>query len=136
MLTKKELMALPLKVRDIERAKLRIEKMRTKLYSPKGFDSRERVQTSGSQRDAMADMVIDLEMKVQAEQEDVEKLTDAAGKMFTELDPEAKQLMTMRYIGALSWPDIAEVMHYSPPSLFRKHRAVLCELYPEECREE
>ena len=132
MLTKSELMAIPLKIRDIKRARARLEKMRSKLYSPQGFDSRERVQTSGQQHDELADMVIDLEARLKAEEDKVAVLKQQAIEMFMALDAEGRQLMTLRYIGALSWGEIAEVMSYSLSTLFRRHRQILIGLYPEE----
>lgn len=132
MLTKNELMAIPVMIRDIERSKARIEKMRAKLYSPQGFDSREKVQTSGTQRDELVDMVMDFEAKLEAEEKDVAELKQEAIALFETLEPEQKLLMTLRYIGAQSWPEIAEVMNYSPPSLFRRHRQIMSELFPED----
>ena len=131
MLTRNELNSIPIKVRNIRRSKARIEKMRAKLYSPQGFDDRERVQTSGGQRDELVDMVLDFESLMQAEQREVDELSEQARAMFERLDPEPKQLMTLRYIEALSWPEIAEVMMYAPPTLFKKHRQILDTLYPE-----
>lgn len=132
MLTKNELMAIPVMVRDIERSRARVEKMRAKLYSPQGFDSREKVQTSGTQRDELVDMVMDFEAKLEAEEQDVAELQQEAIALFETLEPEPKLLMTLRYIGAQSWPEIAEVMNYSPPSLFRRHRLIMSELFPED----
>lgn len=132
MLTKNKLMSIPLRIRDIERTRARIEKMRSKLYSPQGFDSRERVQTSGQQHDELADMVIDLEARLKIEEGEVAILKQQAIEMFMALEPEEKQLMTLRYIGALSWGEIAGVMNYSPPTLFRRHRQIMDGLYPEE----
>ena len=132
MLTKNELMAIPVMIRDIKRSKERIEKMRAKLYSPQGFDSREKVQTSGTQRDELVDMVMDFEAKLEAEEKDVAELKQEAIALFETLEPEQKLLMTLRYIGAQSWPEIAEVMNYSPPSLFRRHRHIMSELFPED----
>ena len=132
MLTKTELMAIPIMIRDIDRTKARIEKMRSKLYSPQGFDSRERVQTSGSQRDELVDMVMDFEAKLETKKAEVERLKREAIALFEPLEPEQKLLMTLRYIGAQSWPEIAEVMNYSPPSLFRRHRQIMSELFPED----
>lgn len=132
MLTKNELMAIPVMIRDIERSRARIEKMRAKLYSPQGFDSREKVQTSGTQRDELVDMVMDFEAKLEAEEKDVAELKQEAIALFETLEPEQKLLMTLRYIGAQSWPEIAEVMNYSPPSLFRRHRQIMSELFPED----
>lgn len=132
MLTKNELMAIPVMIRGIDRTKARIEKMRSKLYSPQGFDSRERVQTSGSQRDELVDMVMDFEAKLEAKKAEVEGLKREAIGMFEPLEAEAKLLMTLRYIGAQSWPEIADVMNYSPPSLFRRHRQIMRELFPED----
>ena len=132
MLTKNELMAIPVMIRDIKRSKERIEKMKAKLYSPQGFDSREKVQTSGTQRDELVDMVMDFEAKLEAEEKDVAELKQEAIALFETLEPEQKLLMTLRYIGAQSWPEIAEVMNYSPPSLFRRHRQIMSELFPED----
>jgi DNA-binding Lrp family transcriptional regulator len=132
MLTKNELMAIPVMIRDIKRSKERIEKMKAKLYSPQGFDSREKVQTSGTQRDELVDMVRDFEAKLEAEEKDVAELKQEAIALFETLEPEQKLLMTLRYIGAQSWPEIAEVMNYSPPSLFRRHRHIMSELFPED----
>ena len=132
MLTKNELMAIPVMIRDIKRSKARIEKMRARLYSPQGFDSREKVQTSGTQRDELVDMVMDFEAKLEAEEKDVAELKQEAIALFETLEPEQKLLMTLRYIGAQSWPEIAEVMNYSPPSLFRRHRQIMSELFPED----
>lgn len=125
-------MAIPVMIRDIERSKARIEKMRAKLYSPQGFDSRERVQTSGTQRDELVDMVMDFEAKLEAEEQDVMELKQQAVALFEELESEPKLLMTLRYIGAQSWSEIAEVMNYSPPSLFRRHRQIMDELFPDD----
>ena len=125
-------MAIPVMIRDIKRSKARIEKMRARLYSPQGFDSREKVQTSGTQRDELVDMVMDFEAKLEAEEKDVAELKQEAIALFETLEPEQKLLMTLRYIGAQSWPEIAEVMNYSPPSLFRRHRQIMSELFPED----
>ena len=133
-----EMQSIPQLAREIEAEASRIESMRQRLISPKGFDSRERVQTSGSQDNALVDVIIDLEQQLEDKRGMFETLRREAKQLITRsaLIGEDRAIMMMRYVEAYSWETIEEVMHYSRASVFRRHREILDELFgPEKSKD-
>lgn len=131
MIAKSELLSIPQLAREVEKEQARIESMREKLTSPKGFDSRERVQSSGSQQSAMVDVIIDLEQQLEEKRSVLSVMERQAQNMINRsgLAGEDSALMVMRYVEAYSWETVEQLMHYSRATVFRKHNEIMARLY-------
>ena len=129
-MTREELLSIPRKARDIADEQDRIEELKSKLYSPRGLDTNEKVQSSGSQT-ALADVVMDMEQKLEARKEELRKLRADALKAINEadLDSNERLVLMLRYTEGCAWSEITETIHYSVASVFRIHRAALDELF-------
>lgn len=131
MIGKNELLSIPQLAREVEKEEARIESMRAKLTSPKGFDSRERVQSSGSQNNALVDVIIDLEQQLSEKRGMLSVLERQAQALINRagLTGEDSALMVMRYVEAYSWETVEELMHYSRATVFRRHNELLIRIY-------
>lgn len=133
MIEKNELLGIPQLAREVESEQTRIDSMRGMLVSPKGFDNRERVQTSGSQQSALVDVIIDLEQQLDEKRGMLRTLEREAQHMFTRagLTGEDNALMVLRYVQAYSWETVEQLMHYSRATIFRRHSDIIKRLYGE-----
>lgn len=131
MITKSELLGIPQLAREVEAEANRIEVMRAHLTSPKGFDSRERVQSSGTQQSALVDVIIDLEQQLDEKRATLNVLKRQARALIikAELEGEDNALMSMRYVEAYSWELIEELMHYSRATVFRRNNEIIHRIY-------
>lgn len=134
MIGKSELLNIPQLAREVEAEENRIETMRAHLVSPKGFDSRERVQSSGSQQNALVDVIIDLEQQLEEKKETLAVLERQAQELIKSrgLTGEEHALMVMRYVQACSWEVIERLMNYSRATVFRRHNDIIRSIYGEE----
>lgn len=131
MIGKSELLMIPELAREVESEAARIDDMRARLTSPKGFDSREKVQTSGAQNSALVDVIIDLEQQLDEKRSMLSVLKRQAQATFlnAHLQGEDSALMVLRYVEAYSWETVAELMHYGRATMFRRHKEILERLY-------
>ena len=127
MIGKNELLSIPPLAREIEAEAARIEGMRSMLVSPKGFDSREKVQSSGPQQNALVDVIIDLEQQLAEKQGMLNLLERQAQQAINRagLGTEHNALMTLRYVQAYSWDTVEKLMHYSRATVFRRHNEAM-----------
>ena len=137
MIGRDELESIPGIAREIEQEAERINSMRSRLTSPKGFDSRERVQTSGSQDSALVDVIIDLGQQLDDKRGMLDLLERQAMQLIDRagLAGEDRALMVLRYVEAYSWEDVEKTMHYSRATVFRRHRDIMEALYGQENQE-
>ena len=143
-ITKKEILSIPPRIKDIAKQRDRIEALREKLYSPRGLDTNEKVQSSGGESAALADIVIDMQQDLNEEQETLNDIRARAAEIIETLPDEQKYVMRLRYLDTdaagepivHSWPEIAGVMFYSTPTTYRKHDEAMAILFPGEENEE
>ena len=135
MISREELLSIPQMAREIENEDARIETMRSRLYSPKGLDTTETVQSSGSNQNALADVVIDLQQKLDEKKMELVRLQNEVVEMiYHELDLEDREriIFLLRYTErCLGWKDIAAMTHYAESTVYRKHEQVLGKIYSE-----
>lgn len=138
MIEKDELLEIPRLAKEVREEEARIDSMREALTSPKGFDNRERVQSSGSQNSALVDVIIDLEHQLEEKADTLRLLERQAQKLFQAqgLRGEDNALMVMRYVEAYSWETIEQLMHYGRATIFRRHNRIMAEIYGEEQEKE
>lgn len=138
MIAKDELLKIPQLAKEIASDADRIEAMRSALTSPKGFDSREKVQTSGSQDSALVDVIIDLEQQLDEKRGmlSVLKRQAQAAINMTGLTGDDSILMQLRYVHVYSWETVEQLMHYSRATVFRRHSEVLKIMYGEASNNE
>ena len=132
-MTKDELLKLPEIYAGIERDRKRIDIMRSRLYSPKGLDTRDKVQSSGG-NSMLAETVIDLQQKLDARVREADRLRAEADRMISRELSDSIDLalvMKLRYIQCLSWAHISEWLQYSPATLYRYRREALSILFKE-----
>ena len=131
MISRDELLSIPATVRRLREEETRIKIMRSKLYSPHGYDSSEKVHCSPGSQTALADIVIDMEQKLDAKKTELERLQTEAEALIlgTDLDGDATILMLLRYTEGASWHQITETIHYSPAAAYRAHKAALDTLF-------
>lgn len=127
-MTREELEMIPKMAREIEHEKDKIQAMRTRLTSPKGLDTRDKVQTSGSEI-SLADVVIDAQQMLDKKEQKLRVYQDDARILIKRLEGEDWQLMTLRYVMALEWTDISRMMNYSARTIYRMHSRVMAELF-------
>ena len=129
MITKADFIAIPARYAEIERDRKRVAAMRARLYSPKGLDTREKVQSSG--HDSMlADTVIDMQQKVDEKAEAFnEVIAEAEQLIYEHLTGDLLFIMRLRYVDVLSWEDISKVSLYSPATLYRYRREAIAILF-------
>lgn len=134
MIGRDELLSIPPLAREVEQEAERINSMRARLTSPKGFDSRERVQTSGSQDNALVDVIIDLSQQLEDKQGMLDLLEREARQAIDRagLTGEDRALMVLRYVEAYTWEDVEQTMHYSRATVFRRHKEAMTKLYGAE----
>ena len=134
MIEKNELLNIPTLAREVENEQARIDSMRSMLTSPKGFDSRERVQSSGSQQNALVDVIIDLEQQLDEKRGMLKALEREARQTFARagLTGEDSALMILRYVQAYSWETVEQMLHYSRATIFRRHSDIIKRLYGED----
>ena len=139
-ISKKELLSIPPKIEEINRRRDRIAALRQKLYSPKGMDTNEKVQTSAGETAMLADIVIDMEAELERDAEDLNELRAEAAKIIETLPEEPRYVMRLRYLDedhngeptTWSWTEIARLMYYSEATAHRRHGEALDILFPEE----
>lgn len=135
-MTKDELLKLPDMAASIANEGKRIEAMRARLYSPKGLDTRDKVQSSGG-NNMLAETVIDLQNKLDARIEKYEQLRAEAYVMIERaLTGDMYYVMSLRYVDALSWAEVASIVNVSAATVYRKHRAALSKLFNQEAGNE
>ena len=132
-MTKEEFLSIPKRAREIEDEDNRIEVMKSKLYSPRGLDTNEKVQSSGSQT-ALADVVIDMEQRLEAKKIELSSLRAEALQMIygAYLTDSERLVLILRYTEDSAWSEITEAIHYSVATVFRIHRAAVEKLFEEE----
>ena len=131
MVTREEFLTIPKMAREISEEEDRVAVMRAKLYSPRGLDTSEKVQSSGSQSH-LADIVIDMEQALDARKAELESLSEALILIDSaELSGEERALMFLRYAEDRSWRDITETIHYAAATTFRMHRSALDKIFKE-----
>lgn len=132
-MTKEEFLSIPKRAREIEDEDNRIEVMKSKLYSPRGLDTNEKVQSSGSQT-ALADVVIDMEQRLEAKKIELSRLRAEALQMIygAYLTDSERLVLMLRYTEDSAWSEITEAIHYSVATVFRIHRAAVEKLFEEE----
>lgn len=138
MIGKNELLSIPQLAKEIKAEEDRIEAMRSAITSPKGFDSRERVQTSGSQDSALVDVIIDLEQQLEEKRGMLSVLKRQAQQAInmSGLTGDDSILMSLRYVHVYSWETVEQLMHYSRATVFRRHSEVLKMMYGEDAENE
>ena len=128
MISRDDLNRIPELAKEIDSEQARVDAMRAKLYSPHGFDTKEKVQTSGSQ-DTLADLVIDLQQQVDDKRSELVGMIQLAKELINHLKGEDRVIMLLRYVDCESWQDISEILNYSLPTLYRRRSELLDILY-------
>lgn len=130
MIEKEKLLSIPDTIKELKQEKNRVDALREKLYSPRGLDTSEKVQSSGSQTE-LADVVIDLEQKLDEKLRMLSVLQREAEAMFREeeLAQEDFILMMLRYYEGDSWAEISKAMCWSESTIYRRHHELLEQIY-------
>ena len=125
MINENDFIKLPDIYNELERDRRRVDIMRSRLYSPKGLDTRDKVQSSRG-ANMLAEIVIDLQQKIDARTEAYEYMkAEADGLIQSKLQDEVALIMRLRYIEAINWSEIAAMLDYSPATLYRYRRQAL-----------
>ena len=130
MITREEFLSIPERATELRKREDRIKCMKSKLLSPKGLDTSDKVQSSGSQT-ALIDIFIDMEQTLDAEKQELEHLQAEALKVIyrADLPSEQRMVMLLRYTENATWRSITETVHYGIATVFRIHRAALDKLF-------
>ena len=134
MISKEEFLSIPKMARDIAEEKNRIAVMRAKLYSPRGLDTSDKVQSSGSQT-ALADIVIDKEQRLESRVCELDRLREEAERIILGndiLSDDEIMLMLLRYSDCKTWREITETIHYGIATTYRMNRNALDILFDED----
>ena len=106
----------------VKRDELRVNSLKSKLYSPQGLNTDVKVQSSGNESDALVDIVCDMEQTLEAERAELDRMSRIAEESFRVLDDEHRKLMLLRYNCGFTWTEIMSTMHYSSSSIYRKRK--------------
>ena len=130
MINREEFLNIPKLSKEIAEEENRIAVIRAKLYSPRGLDTNEKVQSSGSQT-ALADVVIDMEQRLEAKKIELSSLRAEALRMIygADLEDSERLVLMLRYVEDSTWLEITEAIHYSVATVFRIHRAAIDKLF-------
>lgn len=103
--------------RSIDRKYERIQALEEQAQSAAGIDpSKEKVKTSAVNRSmAIVDTLVDLKSDLIANSRRLESLKRRAEKLIraSDITDTERDVMLMRYVYALPWPAVAEILHYS-----------------------
>ena len=127
MITREDFLSIPRLARELRDERDRIEVIKSKLYSPRGLDTSDKVQSSGSQT-ALADVVIDMEQRLEHREWELGRLQEQAKCAVLGSDTlsgEQVMLMILRYVDCAGWSEITETLHYSIATVYRMHRESL-----------
>lgn len=130
-MTREQFIALPDMAADIQRRAAQVNRLRSRLTTPKGLDTREKVQSSGGNNN-MADVFIDMAAELdnirsiyQKQREEAQDLIDDRLKSY----PDLILLTSLRYLSNRPWSDIIAIMGYSSATIFRKNDTALAILF-------
>lgn len=120
-MTREQFTGLPDMAADIKKRAAQVQRLRIRVTSPKGLDTREKVQSSGGTNN-MADVLIDMTADLDAltcQYNDLK--AEAADLIDAKLSeyPELILLATLRYLNNSKWSDITAVLGYSPATVYR-----------------
>lgn len=126
-MTRDEFTALPDMAVDIQKRAAQVNRLRNRLISPKGLDTREKVQSSGSGNN-MADVLIDMAAELDRVKAEYQSLKAEASDLIDDrlkVCPELILLTSLRYLNNKPWSDVSAIMGYSPATIFRKRDQAL-----------
>ena len=120
-MTREQFTGLPDMAAEIKRRAAQVQRLRVRITSPKGLDTREKVQSSGGGNN-MADVLIDMTADLDALTIQYNGLKAEAGDIIDaklKEYPELILLTTLRYLSNNKWSDIVAVLGYSPATIYR-----------------
>lgn len=130
MLTKTEFLSLPELYKQLKKDTERVNNMRDRLYTPKGLDTRDKVQSSG--KSMLAEIVIDMQQKLDARISDFNRMTaEAAAMIADKLDDDTALVIRLRYVECISWSEIQAILDCSPATLYRCRKTAIHVLFNE-----
>lgn len=132
MMSKDELYKIPTLAEEVDREADRINAMRGRLTSPKGFDDREKVQTSAAKQNALVDVIIDMEQQLEQKRAELDRLCGEARTIIDTaegLDDDEYFIIRLRYVQVFSWETVEQMMHVSRATVFRKHNSAIDKIF-------
>lgn len=131
MLTKTEFLSLPVLYKQLKKDTERVNNMRDRLYTPKGLDTRDKVQSSGG-KSMLAEIVIDMQQKLDTRKADFNRMkVEAAAMIADKLDDDTALVIRLRYVECISWSEIQAILDCSPATLYRCRKTAIHVLFNE-----
>ena len=131
MLTKTEFLSLPVLYKQLKKDTERVNNMRDRLYTPKGLDTRDKVQSSGG-KSMLAEIVIDMQQKLDDRITDFNRMkVEAAAMIADKLDDDTALVIRLRYVECISWSEIQAILDCSPATLYRCRKTAIHVLFNE-----
>lgn len=131
MLTKTEFLSLPELYKRLKKDTERVNNMRDRLYTPKGLDTRDKVQSSGG-KSMLAEIVIDMQQKLDDRMADFNRMkVEAAAMIADKLDDDTALVIRLRYVECISWSEIQAILDCSPATLYRCRKTAIHVLFNE-----
>ena len=133
-MTREEFIALPDMAAEIWRRSQQIQRLKSRLTSPKGLDTREKVQSSGSGSN-MADVMVDMQADVDIMLSVYNSMIEEASELIDDKlkgYPELMLLTSLRYLKSRKWSEITAIMGYAPSTVFRMKDQALALLFNGE----
>lgn len=129
---RQEFKDIPYAWKRVEKEEERLEYLEQKSDGVGGMKISERVQSSNLNRSmAIADTIIDLQSRIEAEEKELHTRMDEAEKMITSgvLNDTDKSIMLYRYKYCLDWVDISELMQMTTRWVLKRHGIALSKLF-------
>lgn len=129
---RQEFKDIPYAWKRVTKDKERLEYLEQKSDGVGGMQTTERVQSSNLNRSmAIADTIIDLQSRIEAEEKELRARMDKAEKMIKSgtLNDRDKSIMLYRYKYCLDWLDISELMQMTTRWVLKRHGIALSKLF-------
>ena len=124
-----DMRALVLKVvRDREK----YDVMKSRLTSPQGLRTDDKVQSSGGDNQQLLVTAIELGEKIQVEEAQLESMKRVAEEAFAVLEEDDALLLKLRFMCGLEWDDVWDILCCSDATGFRQYKKSMEQLFGKE----
>ena len=96
--------------------------IKSRLTSPQGLRTDDKVQSSGGDNQQLLVTAIELGQKIDAEEAVLERMKAAAEEAFAVLEQDDALLMKLRFMCGLEWDDVWSILCCSDAAGFRQYK--------------
>lgn len=124
-----DFLSMPELYKKIEHDQAVVNAMRARLYSPKGLDTREKVQASASGPE-LNDIVIDMQIRIDKQVAYLDGLRKEAEALInSKVTGDEQLILLLHYVDFISWADIVAITDKSPATVYRYRSGAIDKLF-------